>query len=495
MRNSGGSTWIRRIFSRQPQLVVASQDWVLALVRATTEQQNAATIARDLEQARLSSGIEASTIARDLEQARLSSGIEDINARASAQFAAQHEHRQTQEFQLAAALEEIAARFSSKTETTAAERERDELRTAIGIEEMAARMSYEVRKSLSAFAERNERRMQIGSSQAMSYADSSVSAVGKSLKAVAKALASLNRQVETDRVSLREEIAASAESARKDAAAAEAGQEALQEARQEAAIVVERLEAQLNSLQDGLKGQSDRGEADIAALATSIAATASDCNSQLRSVEDRVEFVRKEIMYELQASLVREGGKFDGKGPDIGAPSRILNTEKVDAMRGLGLRLNLGCGHIPHADYINVDSRELPGVDVVAEVTDLPFADENVAEIMSSHLVEHFSSHVLDRVLLPYWKGLLSPGGQLTTIAPDGAAMLKAVNAGTMTYDDFKEVLFGGQEYDGDFHYNLLTPEVFSEALSRAGFTEIETIYAEKRNGKCFEFKTIARKP
>lgn len=469
MRNSGGSTWVRRIFSRQPQLVVASQDWVLALVRATTEQQNAATIARDLE------------------QARLSSGIEDINARASAQFAAQHEHRQTQEFQLAAALEEVAARFSAKTETTAAERERDEVRTVIGMEEMAARTSFEVRKSLSAFAERNERRMQIGTSQAMSYADSSVSAVGKSLKAVAKALASLNRQIETDRVSLREEIVASAESARKEDGAAA-------EARQEAAVVVERLEAQLNSLQDGFKGQSDRGEADIAALATSIAATAADCNSQLRSVEDRVEFVRKEIMYELQASLVREGGKFDSKGPDIGAPSRILNTEKVDAMRGLGLRLNLGCGHILHADYINVDSRELPGVDVVAEVTDLPFANENVAEIMSSHLVEHFSSHVLDRVLLPYWKSLLTSGGQLTTVAPDGAAMLDAVNRGEMSYEDFREVLFGGQEYDGDFHYNLLTPDSFRETLERAGFTAIETVYEKKRNGKCFEFKTIARK-
>lgn len=147
------------------------------------------------------------------------------------------------------------------------------------------------------------------------------------------------------------------------------------------------------------------------------------------------------------------------------------------------------------ADYLNVDGRELPGVDVIADATHLPFEANELLEIHSAHLVEHFSSHMMERVVLPYWFSLLKSGGTLTTVAPDGAAMLTAVNSGDMPFDDFREVLFGGQEYEGDFHYNLITPESWSDNLNAAGFVKIKVEYAGKRNGKCFEFKISAEKP
>jgi hypothetical protein len=97
-------------------------------------------------------------------------------------------------------------------------------------------------------------------------------------------------------------------------------------------------------------------------------------------------------------------------------------------------------------------------------------------------------------VLLPYWLAKLQNGGTLTTVVSDGAAMLQAVSNGSMDFDDFREVLFGAQDYDGDFHYNLVTPASYARSLSRAGFIEIREDYVGQRTGKCFEFMISARK-
>ncbi len=64
------------------------------------------------------------------------------------------------------------------------------------------------------------------------------------------------------------------------------------------------------------------------------------------------------------------------------------------------LRLNLGSGNRPLAGFVNVDARELPTVDVVADVRELPFPDGSVAEVEASSLLEHFRDPyaVLDEI-------------------------------------------------------------------------------------------------
>ncbi len=298
-----------------------------------------------------------------------------------------------------------------------------------------------------------ERRAEIASLQAMSHAESGLASLAGALQGAARATAALKK----DLISKFE-----------------------QELADRSASIVSDYNFQLRELEGRL---DKRGDAAVAVH-----------DQQLRNVEARIEFVRQETMYELQASIVRLVGKMPGDGQAPTA-ARILNADKVDAMRKTGLRLNVGCGHIQPEGYVQVDARELPGVDVIAEATNIPFAEGEVEEIASAHLVEHFTAQVLDRVLLPHWRGRLKSGGQLTAGVPDGAAMLAAVNDGTMAFEDFREVLFGAQDYDGDFHYNLITPESFRATLQRAGFVDINAIYTGKRNGKCFEFKMVARKP
>ena len=197
----------------------------------------------------------------------------------------------------------------------------------------------------------------------------------------------------------------------------------------------------------------------------------------------RVETVRFEMLNELRY----------GRHPDGHAAlePRIVNPE---ALERSPLRVNIGAGHIPFDDYVNVDMRELPGIDVVATVDDLPFEPGSVDEIFSSHTLEHFPQEVLRRQLLPYWESLLKPGGIITTIAPDVEAMSADYQRGEMPFEDFREVLYGAQEYEGDAHFTGFTPGSFCDLLREAGFVEPLIVASDRRNGKCKEFEITARK-
>jgi glycosyltransferase involved in cell wall biosynthesis/predicted SAM-dependent methyltransferase len=157
------------------------------------------------------------------------------------------------------------------------------------------------------------------------------------------------------------------------------------------------------------------------------------------------------------------------------------------------IKVNLGCGEKPLPDYINVDFRRVPEVDVIADVHKLPFAPASVAEIASSHLIEHFRQHHLATVILPYWKSLLMPNGLLRTICPNWLAMLQRVQAGKMSFADFKTVTFGLQDYSGDDHFSMYSPETLCQVLTDAGFHDIQILATARLNGICPEMEITAR--
>lgn len=216
-------------------------------------------------------------------------------------------------------------------------------------------------------------------------------------------------------------------------------------------------------------------------------------NELTKSVDylfSRVEFVRREIMYELRYG----GSSSENNKEKINSGFKILNHEKLEDAKKSQLKINLGCGHIPLKSYLNIDRRELTGVDIVAEVDDLPFVAGEVHEIFSSHLLEHFPQEQLRRSLLPYYFNLLRDGGTFTAIVPDAAAMLNQYVSGNYPYDDMREVMYGAQDYQGDFHFNMFTPESIQQLLVEAGFKKVIVIEKGRRNGKCFELEITAQK-
>ena len=217
---------------------------------------------------------------------------------------------------------------------------------------------------------------------------------------------------------------------------------------------------------------------------------ASDRN-HARSFDDlyrRTEFIRREVMFELRYSTPDQHRSVPV------SETRILNTTKLAAM-GEEVRINLGAGHIALDAYLNVDQRALDGIDVVADVHDLPFEKGSLAEIYSTHVLEHFSIEELRRVLLPYWSELLKPGGRFVAVVPDMETMVAECAAGRMSFEDFREVAYGSQEYEGDFHFNGFSQDSLTSLLTEAGLFDVHIRQAGRRNGLCFEMEVEGRSP
>jgi predicted SAM-dependent methyltransferase len=143
-------------------------------------------------------------------------------------------------------------------------------------------------------------------------------------------------------------------------------------------------------------------------------------------------------------------------------------------------------------DYVNVDLRALPGVDVLADAQRLPFEVGTLDEIASAHLVEHFREHRARTRVLPYWKSLLRPGGRLRIVCPNWAAMFARLHDGRMTLQEFKLVTFGWQDYEGDDHFAMYTPETLRELLVDVGFGRVEVLAVDRMEGLCPEMEIVA---
>ncbi|MDM0033289.1 hypothetical protein QTI33_14235 [Variovorax sp. J22P271] len=248
----------------------------------------------------------------------------------------------------------------------------------------------------------------------------------------------------------------------------------------------ERFEPSIANLSADIRNLEDR-------LQSSIFNLSSDFRPSISYLLGRVEFVRRELMFQ-----VRYGAPSNSLNNEkIRAESKILAPEKLEAAKISGPKINIGCGHVIVDGYLNIDLRELPGVDIVAEADELPFENEEIQEIQeirSSHMLEHFPQEQLRRSLLPYYFNLLKAGGKLVSIVPDAEAMIREYSNGSFPYEDLREVTFGGQDYDGDFHFNMFTPASLSALMKEAGFEKTEVIAQARRNGRCFEFEISATK-
>jgi SAM-dependent methyltransferase len=213
---------------------------------------------------------------------------------------------------------------------------------------------------------------------------------------------------------------------------------------------------------------------------------------RLQQIEERVEFIRRELMFELRYGARSQGIDASGTGsegsPGVTVEPKVLNEAKLRSF-GDDIRLNVGAGHVPVEGYLNVDARELDGIDILADIRSLPFGPGDVSTIYCAHLLEHFPVEEVRRSLLPYWRSLLKPGGRMIAVVPDTEAMLDAYNRGDISFADLREVTFGGQEYDGDFHFNMYSKESLTALLADGGFGDVAITGAARRNGLCFEMQ------
>ena len=236
---------------------------------------------------------------------------------------------------------------------------------------------------------------------------------------------------------------------------------------------------------DGVAQRLAAQEHTVQSLAESLRAL----REYVATMEQVQSAIRSELMYEIRYG---GGAPRGGAGVDVAPEPKVLDPEKLQQRP---LRLNLGSGLIPLDGYVNLDGREIEGVDVVADVRALPVDPETVDEIRAAHLVEHFPAEELRRVVLPHWYSRLVPGGRVVLVVPDAEAMAHHYVEGDYSFDEFRLALFGGQDYDGDFHYAMYSPAAMAGLLRDAGFSDVDVVASGRRNGACYEFELTAVRP
>jgi glycosyltransferase involved in cell wall biosynthesis len=133
------------------------------------------------------------------------------------------------------------------------------------------------------------------------------------------------------------------------------------------------------------------------------------------------------------------------------------------------VRLNLGCGGRTIRGWVNVDAREVPGVDLIHDLREpLPFRDQSVDEIWSDQVLEHFSYHAVSKIIGD-WMRVLKIGGKITISTPDLDEMIKGYLDGRLDYLRFIQLMYGGQVNEFDYHTHTVNPSWITGQLRYYG--------------------------
>lgn len=134
------------------------------------------------------------------------------------------------------------------------------------------------------------------------------------------------------------------------------------------------------------------------------------------------------------------------------------------------LRLHLGCGHVDHPGFVNVDGRPAPHVHHVQGLDRLGGFNDGVAALVyASHCLEHMPRNDLKRVLAE-WHRVLQPGGVVRISVPDFDLMVDTYLDTARDVQSVQMPLMGEQNYPLNFHYVAFTERFLSELLVQAGF-------------------------
>jgi len=157
------------------------------------------------------------------------------------------------------------------------------------------------------------------------------------------------------------------------------------------------------------------------------------------------------------------------------------------------LTLNVGCGERVYEEYppnyscTNYDERDLELVDEVGDVKDLSrFKDQHFDYILASDIIEHFP--ISETVMvLKEWKRVLKVGGVIEFRLPDLKAICEKYVKGIQDAKLTSWLLYGGQDYPGNYHYVAFDRPFLGSIMLSLGFKE--TIYRPADNN--FEIKFI----
>jgi len=152
------------------------------------------------------------------------------------------------------------------------------------------------------------------------------------------------------------------------------------------------------------------------------------------------------------------------------------------------IRLDIGSGPSPRAGFTGVDFYvDAPGI-VHAPMNKLPYGDETVDEIYSSHALEHIGKYEVIPTITEWWR-VLKFEGLLTIEVPD----FEWVCRNWLKYKDNGwnlDAVFGDQVDMGQYHKTGYTKQLMYGYLMESGFTgrTVESAIVFSHNQDCLVF-------
>lgn len=147
------------------------------------------------------------------------------------------------------------------------------------------------------------------------------------------------------------------------------------------------------------------------------------------------------------------------------------------------LKLHLGCGEVIKEGYVNVDIRDLPGIDLVADVT-LPLPGINpstVSRIEAYDVLEHFPQHQTLEVL-KLWVSYLATKGTIVIRVPDIELIARKIVSGELPVYTAQWLIYGGQTNEYDYHKAGFSGGLLEGLLIGAGCKKILQKFNEDSN-------------
>ena len=139
----------------------------------------------------------------------------------------------------------------------------------------------------------------------------------------------------------------------------------------------------------------------------------------------------------------------------------------------MSLKLHLGCGEKHIEGYLNIDIRPMDSVDKVDNIKYLrSFKNDSVDVIYSASVLEHFIRWEYKNALRR-WYDILKPGGILRLGVPDFEAIVKYYQR-TGNLEAVMGLLYGGQDYDQNFHYVCWDFNKLQKDLYEIGFKDMK---------------------
>lgn len=156
--------------------------------------------------------------------------------------------------------------------------------------------------------------------------------------------------------------------------------------------------------------------------------------------------------------------------------------------------LNLGCGNDKRPNCINLDIRKEVEPDVVwnLEQLPLPFPENYFDEIIAKDVIEHLPFRKVRDLLKDLYR-ILKHGGRIYIQTPDLEAIAYKVILDSKYRDNFEDIsywVYGGQDYEFNFHKAGFTIPALKKVLQEIGF-----VIDDIRNDGGTNIMCFARKP